>query len=593
MAAVTVLLLPEILSARAGGAGGGGDFGGGSGGGEGLFYLVYLIFRLLPFPFNFIVAGLVVGGFLYYGRKKTRQQTVFNKIPTVDEEGKERIHKSEGYSDFKLLNPDFTEENFRARVEKMFIDIQKGWAEDNLSEYREYMSDGVYRRFKTQLEMMKILKQKNRLEDIQVHAIILDSYESEGGYDIINVAVKAEISDYFESEIDDNLNSGGRERFVEYWSYIRKSEYKKGGGTVIQKGFCPSCGAQLPATKGETARCEFCSTILNTGEFDWVLSEITQADDYIAGIKIHRKEAGLFEKINRINSENEAISRQVIEDRASDGFLQIKGAQVLNSPEKMRRFVSDELFTTLSHKADFVYNRLYLNDVTVIAIETVEERFRVAVAMRYSYQRVRLPGDESVELIDPVVYSEEQILFLEKAKQSEQAKGSLYAHTCPACGAPIEDTADNRCSYCSHILNAPSHEWIITDLMNVNQYREYRSSHEATYDIDPAAIDDRLKSKDFAFNNIMVILAADGIFDEREKELAEKFAKKWGYAGGKIQAVFDLAAAGRLSIRMPVEADEFNKVRRLMKKAAESDGNISEHEKQILDTIDARHKPAA
>ena len=34
--------------------------------------------------------------------------------------------------------------------------------------------------------------------------------------------------------------------------------------------------------------------------------------------------------------------------------------------------------------------------------------------------------------------------------------------------------------------------------------------------------------RDYAFNNVMVMIAADGVFDEEEQKFAPQLAKKWG-----------------------------------------------------------------
>src|SRR5690606_38562315 len=64
------------------------------------------------------------------------------------------------------------------------------------------------------------------------------------------------------------------------------------------------------------------------------------------------------------------ITTQVLEDKASNGYLQIMRALVTKNAASVRRFVSTPVFEALQERIQneipFVFNRLYLNDVTTI-----------------------------------------------------------------------------------------------------------------------------------------------------------------------------------------------------------------------------------
>lgn len=61
------------------------------------------------------------------------------------------------------------------------------------------------------------------------------------------------------------------------------------------------------------ARCSYCGTYVNNGEFDWVLAEITQEESYggTADIVITENVLDL----------DPSISIQVLEDKASNAFF--------------------------------------------------------------------------------------------------------------------------------------------------------------------------------------------------------------------------------------------------------------------------------
>ncbi|MBP7586015.1 MAG: TIM44-like domain-containing protein, partial [Spirochaetes bacterium] len=579
----------EDLLARAGGAGGS-DSGGG--GGDGIGTLIYILIRViieLPFPMNVIVSGVILVGFIIVSRmtkKKVQAQTILNQLPTG-----EPVKKVRGYDAFKANNPDFNEEAFKTNVRDAFTRIQKAWEAQDLSDVRKFISDGVYQRFNTQFKMMEILKQKNVITDLEIKNVYIDRIDTDGLYDIIHTAVHASITDRFVSEVDPSLNSGGREEFVEYWSFLKKRG--KPRKDIYQTDDCPNCGSPLPADMGEVSKCASCGTLTNSGEYDWVLSEITQADDYVSAHPKLARTADLTEKVRTLVDENEDFSVQMVEDKASNGYLQIITAQALGDQSIMRRFVSDKVFKNTPMPeagAKVAYNRIFLNDVYLIGVGEEENRNVLAVAIKSSYQRVKLDNGRPQKL-DQAVISRTDVVLMSRDKNAAASKGSIYAHSCPSCGAPVENSLDINCGYCGNALNSTGNEWIITDLMTVAQYEEYLAANRDNfaYSVKPSLIDKLYDVRDFAFNNVMVLIAADGVYADEERAFAEELARKWGYDLSKLEPFFQMAQGGRLTIRMPEESKKRKKIYALMEKAAQADQNISAEERQLLDNIRERY----
>ena len=574
------------LFARAGGAGG--DFGDGGDGGD-ILYLVYIVIRILielPYPLNVIAAGIIVGGFIIvsiYTKRTVKQKTIFNQLPTG-----EPVNRVKGFDKFIRNNPDFDEESFKNNVKTAFLDIQDAWQNQDLSRVRKFISDGVFQRFNTQFKMMKLLQQTNKIENIKIKNIYIDKVESDGLYDLVHTAVHASISDHFISRLDSSLNSGGNEEFVEYWSFLKKRGKKR--KDIYNSDSCPNCGSPLPEDMGEVSRCESCGTLTNSGEYDWVLSEITQADDYISAHPKLAKSENLTEKIRKIINENDDFAVQLVEDKASNGYLQILTAVACKDPSIMRRFVSDKVFNDINIDETGLitaYNRIYLNDVFLVGVSEESNKNILHIAVKSSYQRIEIDNNNKIRKIDGAVVSRTEVVFMSRDKNAAESKGSLYAHSCPNCGAPVENSLSINCSYCGSIMNSTSTEWIITDLMSLHSYNEWRSSNKSdmSYSVDTGLIDKLYDVRDFAFNNVMLVIAADGVYAEEEKKFAEDLAEKWGYSVEKLQPFFAMARNSQLVIRMPDDLKKQKKIFKLMKKAAESDQNISNEEQKLLDYI--------
>jgi len=578
---VAACLISTEMFARMGGAGGSRS----GSGGDGIGQLIFMLFMMLPFPFNWIaVIALVVGVFIF--RKLKKRGSILNKVPGNQVPTKK---DEKGLASFKQMHPEFKEDVFVEKVKTAFTEIQNAWAEKNIKRVRRFISDGMYQRVNTQFKMMNILAQRNELEKLTIKSVTIDKIQSDGSFDVIHVGILASVKDKFVSDKYPNLNETHFEEFVEYWSFIRKTSAT--GKDMYSTYNCPNCGGDLSNSEmGDVCKCPYCGTFTNSGEFDWVLAEITQADDYVTTSHLHDMSNTLSNKIEEITDADDDFAVQLIEDKASNGYLQIQTARVMKDAKIMRRFVSDDFYakfeTTMKAEDHFVYNRIFLNDVTLIGALQKDGKNILALAIKSSFQRVKIV-DGKVNLIDFAVTSKNEVMMMSKDIITEENKGSLYAHQCPSCGGTISDTTDMNCPYCGNLLNSTKNEWIVTDLMGQQEYLNYFKANSNLFiaNVNPKKLDAMYKVRDFAFNNVLVMIAADGVFDVEEVNFANKLAKKWGYAPSKLEGMIDMARNNQLVVRMPEEKKDREKIYKLMHKAAAIDGNISSEEQALLDSI--------
>jgi DNA-directed RNA polymerase subunit RPC12/RpoP len=586
---VFILLIGVLLSAdmyaRMGGSGGSGGSSSGGGGGDGIGALIFYLIMMLPFPLNLIVVAALIIGIIIFTKLK-KQGSILNKVNGSIVPKQKDV---KGLAAYKQLHPDFNEQQFIQKATKAFTDIQAAWSEMNIAKVRRFISDGMYQRVNTQFKMMNILKQRNLLEKLEIKAVVIDKIESDGVFDVMHVGVYASIKDKFVSELYPNLNTASFEEFVEYWSFIRKNNVKA-GKDMYNSYNCPNCGGDLSANLGDMCKCPYCGSITNSGEYDWVLAEITQADDYVTTSHLHDMSNTLANKIEEISDTDADFAIQIIEDKCSNGYLQIETARVLKNPSLMRRFVTDEYYNkfdvdikTASH---FVYNRIFLNDVTLIGALQKDNRNILAISVKCSYQRVVINAGKA-QLLDIAIISKNDVVLMSKDILAGQNKGSIYAHQCPSCGGTISDTTDLNCPYCGSQINSTKNEWIISDVMSQSAYLNYFKENSNLFigNVNPKKLDAMYKVRDYAFNNILIMIAADGVFDAEEIDFAKKMARKWGYAPSKIEGMLDMAVNNQLVIRMPEDRKDREKIYKLMVKTASVDGNISPEEQSLLDSV--------
>ena len=572
----------ESAQAVAGGAGGG-DFGGGGDGGlfELAFEILFWIIVELPFPYNLVAIALVLLA-LWYASKSVRSSSGLNRIPSTQ---RSQPRSFEIPSSFLARNPEFSPDSLLAKANTAFLAIQRAWSQQDLAPVRRWISDGVWQRFTTQIMMMRLLEQKNVIDDIRIKRIFIDAIEEDGDFDIVHLGIHFSAQDDFVSARYPQLDRRGALELLEYWTFMRKAGVAE--KDLYHHNDCPACGAPLPNDMGEVARCPACKTVCSLGDYDWVLTEITQADDYVNRDDKLGKSGALTRSIRAALGADRGFSVQSLEDKASNAYLQIMAAQVNNKPEMMRRFVGDQLFAKLSQEfaqqQAFVFNRLYLNRVMVIDYFRADGQDNLVVAIKRTAQRVAITADRLV-LLDQGMYTRNEIMVLSRDIGAGDAGASLYAHACPACGGPVADTLDLKCGYCGELLNSTSREWIVTRLLSADDYGAFVRDQQLslTTGLAGGQLDPLYGVRDYAFNNVLMILAIDGEITPDELQFGRALSRKLGYNEQKIAGMFELARNRQLSLRLPQDRKSAIKVRDQMEAAALADRRVSPAEQALL-----------
>lgn len=582
--AVMVLISLQCI-ARSGG--GGGDSSGGDGDIGAIIEIAYLIIFLIPFPYNIVVLAVFILLALL-ARKKYKQSSNLNTINKVN-----TGFMSESQMGSKLaLVSSFNKEAFISKSTNAFTEVQRAWEKKNLSPVRRFISDGVYQRFNTQILMMNKLEQTNTFKHLKVLETKIALVEIEEPYEIIHVQYKAEISDAFTSAKHSNLSQSFDEEFIEFWTYIRKKSDKH--KDIYETTNCPNCGDGLPADMGEISKCPSCQTYINTGEFDWVLCEITQPEEFIDFVNNLSSKNYLATQLEAYQKTLPNANTQFLEDKASNAYLQIRVAHALNDMTRIRRFSSDSFYDSVSEgKHDkYLFNRIFLRDVSMVNILENATHYFAAFSINCKEQKVKVEGT-SAKLLDAALTGSNSVLVMTIAKENKVGAHSVLAHNCSQCGGPVGDTTVLACQYCNNILNDDKKDWVVTGLMSKEEYSTYKtqfSTQMISNKKETAMMEIDLHARDFAINNMMVVMMVDGTLGDEEKDFAVKIAKKLGYDSKKISALWEHSQANKLGIIMPDDKKTQQKVFKYMQKAAKIDGVVSDQEQAILDDVKSKYE---
>ena len=177
-------------------------------------------------------------------------------------------------------DPNFSEAAIKEKIANLYVRMQGAWQDKDFECMRPFMTDSLYSQFKLQLDEIVRSECTNYVERIAVLDIQLSGWRSDEVVDAIVALVNTRIVDYTLNDKTGKLVSGSKttEKFMTYeWTLIRS----KGMTTPVPSGegsedtvtiHCPSCGA--PVEINQSAKCPYCDSVINAGDYDWVISAI-------------------------------------------------------------------------------------------------------------------------------------------------------------------------------------------------------------------------------------------------------------------------------------------------------------------------------
>ncbi|MHB8259576.1 MAG: TIM44-like domain-containing protein [Bacteroidia bacterium] len=451
-------LVAQNIFARAGGGGGhssshssshssgGGDFSGSG-----------IVGGLLGGP-SYIVL-LIIGAVIYflikYYMKKNKTGSALLSAFGEDDDG------DSGSLAPVTSNLSFPEGLDKEKVSTSFLSIQEAWQAKDLKKVRKWISDGAYQRFNAQFAMMNKLSQVNKLTNIKIDSVALANEGKDGHYLTADVAVSFTMDDEFISEKYPSFNQKFKgESAVEYWTFIKRND-AQANKNLYNDNNCPNCGAPFDVSMGEISRCSACGTLTNNASFDWVLSEITQQDDYNGGTNFSK-----LAELQELTKNDSLFSVQRIEDVASNVFMQIMEVMSGEPERKLARFADEEtkqaILKDKKDQGNFIFDRLYLNDVDLKDFQIANERLNLIFSLKATYQRVQ--AGEKLKLIDNDMVTKNHTMTLSKNIKALQTaeKETVFSYECATCGGPFTDTTNDICPYCGAAVVDFNRNWVLT-----------------------------------------------------------------------------------------------------------------------------------
>ncbi len=175
----------------------------------------------------------------------------------------------------KAKDKNFSENKFLDDASNLYVRLQDAWTNRDLTPVRNKLSAELYAKSDRQIQNYIKNNQTNHVENVSVLNCEIIGCTNDGVNDIITVKTLARIVDYTTDDNTGNVIRGDRNRevFMTYhWTFIRSLDQTSRVAGESDGKHCPNCGA--PVDLNQSAVCAYCGSVLESGSYDWVLSNI-------------------------------------------------------------------------------------------------------------------------------------------------------------------------------------------------------------------------------------------------------------------------------------------------------------------------------
>lgn len=173
--------------------------------------------------------------------------------------------------EYKSINPEFDEAMFITKVQNIFIKLFTSIMLDKINDVRHFISDDVLEFANSIINDNKSKGYRQMYDELNVKDSNIYDIQVKESVHIINVYLQSRYMDYIINLDDGNLVSGDNTRRIQV-DY--RLTFAKKSNTLTQGAarHCPSCGAHISVNT--SGKCEYCGSIYNQGDYDWVLDKI-------------------------------------------------------------------------------------------------------------------------------------------------------------------------------------------------------------------------------------------------------------------------------------------------------------------------------
>lgn len=165
----------------------------------------------------------------------------------------------------------FNEAMFKTKVDNIFVKLYSAEMKQDLSDVLHFINDDVRNVFQNRIDKNKKLNRRQIYDEINVKNTNIIDRNITNDKEFVKVEIISRYMDYVIDLNTGNTIYGDDTRRIEKRNILmfeKKIDAKDTG--IIRK--CPGCGASMSVNT--SGKCEYCGTIFNQEDYDYVLVEL-------------------------------------------------------------------------------------------------------------------------------------------------------------------------------------------------------------------------------------------------------------------------------------------------------------------------------
>ncbi|NMO13619.1 TIM44-like domain-containing protein [Pyxidicoccus fallax] len=573
------------------------------GGGLPAWFINEILFLVIRYP-KVMIPLILIGGVAYwlYRRNLHPDATTRRALEQREADRRTRVSQQDvsGWVNaLKLKDSAFELPPVLDKTRWLFLELQKAWFQRDMTPVRPFLSDATWQRFNVQLQLLAAQGVRDAITDFEVLDVQLIGLEQSQWFDSIHVRIQARMRDtdvpasFSDAQATEAARKAPQESFTEVWTFVRKPGAQTRVGADLYQGKCPNCGA--PYAGGAANRCEYCGAVVNSGNYDWTLSEITQGVEHEHG---HRPVGGLAQA----RQADPALNLEILEDRASLLFWRWIDAQSRGDMKPLTKVASPVALQRLGAEVEELRGRGRRRVFLECAVGSVDAHcFEVDpaghdlahVEIRWSARMGVGPANERPPQLPTVPQRFVFTLTRRHGAQTNTANG-MSTDRCPQCNAPLTDSAASTCDFCGTQLASGERDWVLVSALpyeawgvsqdqrhQANVLREAVAVEKAAAPATDAVMD--VQERQRLLYMMAAIAAADGEVSGAERKLLKLCSERWGVEWANVEMA--LGAGPQLFERLvPRGTPEAELFLRNIVEMAMVDGRIDRKERRMLES---------
>ena len=166
---------------------------------------------------------------------------------------------------------EINEAMFKTKVDNIFVKVYTSIMKQDLSDVAHFIGDNLQNKFQIQIDNLKKRNQRQIYDELNVKNTYILNRIIQNDKEVVVVELISRYMDYIIDMDTGDLVSGDDTRRIEkrnILTFEKKLSVKDIG--IVRK--CPGCGASISVNT--SGKCEYCDTIFNQEDYDYVLVSI-------------------------------------------------------------------------------------------------------------------------------------------------------------------------------------------------------------------------------------------------------------------------------------------------------------------------------